>query len=234
MEVLKPFTISNSLVKAPTKLLTQDFEIYLVFKPIDEHSLIQVNILMCLLNHFKITYFKTASFNYKEKRYLCLEQTPDAFDFSVFYNHLWSDKKSFNQFLNPEELLKIELINLLFPIFHSKIEIQLRNNKKFIFSATLEKMILSEPIQFQPISINQTLLNEPAIKKFINYKKREMNELMEAFEILHHDKLMADLKYQISMNSQLRNEYWNELKKCFDPSFKKFIFSTIKDYLLRI
>jgi predicted Mrr-cat superfamily restriction endonuclease len=114
------------------------------------------------------------------------------------------------------------------------LKVNIVNDRKYIFSASYDTLSFTEPIQFTPISINQSILSKPEIKKFISFKKREMHELVEAFEILHHDKLFADLKYQVSMSSSLRNSYWDELKKCLNADYKNYVFSTVKDYLMRI
>lgn len=234
MDVLKPLTISNSTRNLPTQLLTQDRDIYLLYTPLTEHTTFQNNVLKFLLNHFKISYLNTAVFTFKNKQYLCLEQRANSFVFSSFYHYLWKDKKAFNQFLNPEELMKISLINLLFPIFNAPIELSVINDKKLILSGSFDSMSFDDFIKFRSIGIHNTMLNSPEIKKFIAFRKREMNELVEAYEILHHEKLLTDLKYQVSMNSSLRNAYWDELKNCFDASFKNYVFSSLKDYLIRI
>jgi hypothetical protein len=234
MDVLKPLTISNSTRNSPTKLLTEDRKTYLLYKPINEHTFLQDNLLKFILSHFKVRCFNTAVFNYKNKQIFCLEQRPNSFVFSSFYHYLWRDKKSYNQFLNPEELLKINFINLLFPIFNAPVGVSILNDKKLVLTGTFDSMTFDDFIQFEPKNIQQTILNEPEVKKFVSYRKREMNELLEAYEILHHEKLMTDLKYKVSMNSTLRNAYWDELKNCFDSSYKSYVFSSVKDYLIRI
>ena len=234
MDFLKPLTISNSVGSEPTKLLTKDFSVYLLFKPINLHTSMQVTLLNYLLNHFKVNAVKPAYFDYKDKRYLCFEEIRGAHTFSTFYQYLWTNKKSYNYFFNPEELLKIGLVNLFFPLFNAPVNTTIVNHRKYLLTASFDSISFSDPIRFSPFSIHQLGLSSPAVKKFIAYKKRTMNELVEAFQILHHDKLAADLKYQVSMNNELRNHYWNEMQKCLSNDYKNYVLSVMKDYLLRI
>lgn len=233
MQTLYPLTISNSLGNEPTKLLTDAMDTYVLYQPFNIHTTIQVNLLQTLFDHFRIKYVNFASFSFKGKQYLCIEQQANTMHFSAFNHYLWKDKKQFNQFLNPEEVLKVTLLNLLFPVFKQTIDLRLVSNRKFILYADVLAFSFAENIAFQPKSVANTLLREPEIKKFVQYKKRSFLELLEAFEILHHDKLASDCKYQISMHSELRNVYWNALKNCFASHHKKAVFSAVRDHLLR-
>jgi hypothetical protein len=233
MQTLHPLTVSNSLSNQPTKLLTDAMDTYLLHQPFTMHTTIQVNLLHILFNHFRINHLNFASFSYKGKQYFCIEEQSNTMSFSAFNHYLWRNKKQFNQFLNPEEVIKVSLLNMLFPVFNKPVELLITSNRKFILHADISSFTFSENIVFQPIYILNSQLREPEIKKFLQYKKRSFLELIEAFEILHHDKLASECKYQISMHNDLRNAYWNALKPCFASNHKKAVFSAVKDHVLR-
>lgn len=234
MNALNPLTISQSIGKRPTYLLTEDRKKYLLLSPIEEHTLLQHNLLKLILNHFKVSQQKTASFTFKGNKYLCLEEFESSFDFDIWYHYLWENKRKFNQFLNPSEYFKIQLINLLFPVFNNPISIRISHDRKFTVFACLNGVIKPEGIDFYQKTDSDLGLREPEIKKFLAHQKDSLVEIKEAFQILFHDKFISDLKYQISLNSNLRNHYWSELKQCIDSKHRSFVFSKIDDLLIRL
>jgi hypothetical protein len=38
----------------------------------------------------------------------------------------------------------------------------------------------------------------------------------------------------VSLYPSIRNQYWNELKQCFDSDFKTFAHAEIDNYLLKL
>lgn len=232
MKELIPLTISKSFKDLPTVLLTQDFDDYLLFAPLNEHTLITNNLLEFMTNHFKIQRASTGIFSIKGKKYFCTEQFSGAFQIDPWHHFLWSNKRDFNRFLQPKLFFKIILFDLFFPLFGGPSKINVVLDKKNYFIVDPIPLNRFDTIKFNPYSFAQLGLNDTRYKKFLSFFKSDLPDELEEFLVLYHDKFMTDIKYQLSLYPDLRNEYWNEVKKCFDTDFIQYTKASIKNYLL--
>ena len=234
MKSLQPLTISRSTLGKPTVLLTAEYESYLLYAPITEQLRVGNHLHEFILHHFKIRRLKTGTFSLAGKRYFCVEQPQGIIAMDPWQDFLWKTKRSFNQFLRPRTFFEALLIDLFFPVWGSKSTIQLLLNKKLLFVVSPLLKIDEQHIQFNPFSLAQLGLHEPAFKLFLSYFKDDLIQVLEEFLILHHEKFMIDLKYQLSLFPSLRNHYWNEFKKCFDPEFRQYVEAQVRDYIYRL
>lgn len=234
MKSLYPLTISRSTLGKPTVLLTADYDSYLLYAPITEQLRVGNHLHEFMLHHFKIRRLKTGAFSLSGKRYFCVEQHEGGFSMDPWQDFLWLTKRSFNQFLRPRTFFEVMLFDLFFPVWESKSEVQVVMNKKFLFAVSPLLKSDYQQVKFHPFSLTQLGLNHAEYKRFLTYFKQELSQVLEEFLVLHHEKFMIDLKYQLSLYPDLRNTYWDELKKCFDPVFKQFVEAQVRDYIYRL
>ena len=234
MEELRPLTISRSIKDAPTVLLTESKAPYLLYVPLNEHIIIQDTLLRLMCEHFKINRFRTGYFTLKNKKYYCVEEIQGVVDFSPWEEHLWLNKRRFNQFLKPSDFFKMMLIELFFPIFGGTLR------KSIIPGVKNQAMLVptspgqSHAIQFEPTTLSKLQLNHPALRRFFSFCKEDIREAIVGFNLLNHDKFMMDLKYQLSFYPNWRNVYWDELKKCNDNTFLTYTSHVVWDYFHRL
>lgn len=233
MEELKPLTMSRSIAEAPSVLLTQSKDTYLLYAPINEHLIIQQSLLKIICEHFKIDALRVGSFTFKSKKYFCVEELSGVLYFSPNQEHLWFNKRAFNCFLNPSDFFKMFLVELFFPYFKSldKVIVTSLKNQAVVYPVT--KSMFSE-IAFEEAKTTVSQLNHPAIKRFFSYCKEEVYQAIISFNLLNNDKLMMDLKYQLSLYPDQRNAYWNELKKCTSKEFMTYTANLVWDYFHRL
>ena len=234
MKDLQPLTISQSTTSAPTVLLTQDYERYLLYTPLNDYHLIGNNLLQFMLKHFKIHRLKTGVFSLKGQRYFCTEERDGINQLDTWHSFLWDQKKDFNQFLRPRALFEIMLFDLFFPLWGGASQKLILPGKKNQFAVHPLPPDKLQHIKFSPLSLGQIGLNTPAYKRFFSYIKKDLEEILEEFLVLHHDKFSTDVKYQISLYQGLRSSYWNEVKHCFTPSFKQFTTATVQNYIIQL
>lgn len=234
MEELKPFTISKSILNEPTVLLTEEGKKYMLWCPITDNVRIIHYLRTFMLSHFKIKTFDTAKFSLRGTNYLCFEALEGVSELDEWHYALWENKRRFNQFLKPERVFQILLFEAMFPLFGGV------NNKYIV--AGKKNRIMYNPIpqnnytsfRFNPISLSQQKLNNPAYKLFFSYIKDDLPQLLEEFLSLCDERFKLDLKHQLSLFPERRNELWNEINPCFNPKFKTYVTATFNDYLLHL
>lgn len=234
MQALKPLTISRTLKNAPTVLLTEDLTPFVLYTPLNEHLLIQDALLKLMCDHFKINRFRTGFFAFQGKKYYCIEELDGVVDFSKWQEHLWSNKRRFNQFVEPTSFFKMTLLELYYPIFGSglrKLIVPGLKNQGVLYPiSTLQ----NDKIRFNPTNFSKIGYTHPAFKRFFSWSKDEIKEVITSFKLLNHEKFLMDLKYQLSFYPKWRNVYWDELKKCAEHSFQTYTSSMALDYYHRL
>jgi hypothetical protein len=72
------------------------------------------------------------------------------------------------------------------------------------------------------------------VRRFFSFIESDLNEVIEEFLALHHDKFYRDVKYAVSLYPEERNRIWDEVKKCFDPQFRRFVRAQLDNYVMRL
>ena len=233
MKELAPLTISNSILNAPTVLLTKEKETYTLYRPLNADIKATNEILDFLFKHFKIQRLKVGVFSLKGKKYYCAQELDGITDFDSWNAFLWDTKRKFNQFLSPKSLFFSFLVDLYFPVFGG--------SKRFIIAGK-KRQFAVHPVpvndfvhlSFNPLTTDQLGMNSAGVKSFFKHIKNDLFVYLEDFEALNHNKLKTDLKYRISLYPEIRNEYWNELQKCFTSDFMHYTKAEIKNYILKL
>jgi hypothetical protein len=233
MEELAPLTISNSILDAPTLLLTKERETYTLYRPLNNDIKASNEILEFLFQHFKIQRLKVGVFTLKGKRYYCSQELDGITDFDSWNSFLWDTKRKFNQFLSPKSLFFSFLIDLYFPLFGGSKRYILAG-KKSQFAVHPVPINNFAPISFKPLNTYGLGMNSVGVKTFFKHIKNDLIVYLEDFEALNHNKLKADLKYRVSLYPEIRNRYWNELQKCFDSDFINYTKAELKNYILKL
>ncbi|PKR81719.1 hypothetical protein CW751_04110 [Brumimicrobium salinarum] len=234
MQELKPLTISNSILGAPSVLLTSEMERFVFVQPLNQTFLLTLGIYETLYKHFKIEKLPVGVFKLKDVNYLCAKQPEGLLEVDEWMDCLWTDKRKYNRLLNPKDLFKMFLINLYFPVFSSTKKMVLPGKKdRFIIDAypIIEK---DKGLFFKPKNANDLGINKGEFKRLFRYFRFDLPQIIAEFEELHHENLYTDLKYQVSLYPNIRNASWNELKKCFDTDFKTFAKAEIENYILKL
>ncbi|PHR44220.1 MAG: hypothetical protein COA32_15355 [Fluviicola sp.] len=233
MEELSPLTISNSVLGDPTVLLTKDLETYTLYRPVDNNIRTSNEILDFLSKHFKIDRLKVGVFNLKGKKYYCYQEIDGAAEFDSWNVFLWDSKRKFNQFLSPKTLFSSFLVDLYFPLFNgSKRYILAGKKNQFAIHPVPENEFTL--LSFEPTTPAQLGMTLAGISSFFKHMKNDLLVYLEDFEALNHNKLKADLKYRVSLYPEVRNIYWNEMQKCFDPEFMNYTNAELKNYILKL
>lgn len=233
MEELSPLTISNSILGDPTVLLTKDLETYTLYRPVDDNIRASNEILDFLSKHFKIDRLKVGVFNLKGKKYYCYQEIDGAAEFDSWNVFLWDSKRKFNQFLSPKTLFSSFLVDLYFPLFNgSKRYILAGKKNQFAIHPVPDNEFTS--LSFEPTTPAQLGMTLAGISSFFKHMKNDLMVYLEDFEALNHSKLKADLKYRVSLYPEVRNIYWSEMHKCFDPEFMKYTNAELKNYILKL
>jgi|SRR5690554_339821 len=233
MEELRPLTISNSTKSLPSVLLTSDMKKYVFVQPVQPSLILAQTIYSLLHKHFKVEALTAGTFTLKGVKYMCAEAHQDCIELKPWLDYLWTSKHNYNRLFNPTSLFRIYLINLYFPVFKTKKLLVLNKKDQFVVEAypILEN---KEGISFDPISIGNTDMTKQSYRKLFRYMRKELKKSLEEFEALHHDTLYTNLKYQVSLYPEIRNQHWGELKKCFDEGFKKDIKKEVEHYLMKL
>lgn len=233
MRALTPLTISNSILGNPTVLLTKEMEAYTLYKPVNEGIIASNEILDFLFKHFKINRLKVGVFNLKGKKYYCYQELNGAVAFDSWNVFLWDSKRKFNQFLSPKTVFFSFLVDLYFPLFNGSRRYILAGKKNHFAVHPVPRNDFSS-LFFNPTNPAQLGMTIAGINSFFKYMKDELLVYLEDFEALNHDKLKADLKYRVSLHPEIRNVYWNEIQKCFDPDFMKYTNAELNNYILKL
>ncbi|MEX1192915.1 MAG: hypothetical protein WED10_15325 [Brumimicrobium sp.] len=233
MEELVPVTISNSILGAPTVLLTNKGETYLLHRPINDHIRVTNEVLSFTFNHFKINRLKVGVFTLKGKKYFCNQEINGVEELNYWHEFLWDSKRKFNQFLSPKTLFYSYLIDLFFPLFNNTKKLIVPGRKNyFAVHAVPENNF--ELLKFNPSSPAKLGLTKGGIKSFFKHVGTDLLEYLDEFESLYHEKFKSDLKYRISLYPALRNQYWDELQLCFDTEFIQYTRAEVKNYILKL
>ena len=234
MNELIPLTVSKSTRNAPTVLLTQSMEKYVLYAPVDKALLACHALFELIHNHFKLSRAKTGFFTLKGKQFFCVEQLPGTVELDIWHGFLWRNKRSFNYFLNPRKLFEMMLFDFYFPLWGGPSKKLILPHRKNQFAISTVPANNFEAIEFKPLSFSQLGMNHANYNHFFEYFKGDLESILEEFLILYHEKFMSDVKYTLSLYPELRNVYWNEVKKCFDASFIQFTTANIKNYIYHI
>lgn len=232
MKELVPLTISYSIRKRPTVLLTQGLQRYLLIEPVNSTNHVVSELYCSIFDHFKVEQFDKGVFSLNNKKYLCQKQPEGAVLLDEWYAFQWKNKRQFNRFIRPRALFDAFMVDLYFPLFGPSLLYIIPGKKdRFMINPFPEK---SDSIEFLPVSPGQRGLGHPAIRSFFKFMRPRLKEYHEDFLALHHDKLATDLKYKISLYPELRNVLWGEVQQCFDNSFKTYTSATINNYILQL
>lgn len=233
MKELVPLTISSSIRNSPTVLFTKSREQYLLYEPINEENHVLCELFSFIYGHFKIETLKRGCFSYRGKKYLCSEEIAGSITIDEWHLFQWKKKRQFNRFIRPRALFDMFLADLFFPVIQSSQKLIIPGVKdRFMvhpFPETNEKGLF-----FDPKSVSNSGLSNPAFTSFFKHMKNELPLFLEDFIELHHDKFRADLKYRISLYPAIRNKYWEEYKLCFDPSFQNYVRASVENYILQL
>ena len=234
MRELRPLTISNSIKSAPSVLLTPEMERFVFVQPLYQDFLLAQNLYTTLHKHFKIELLEAGVFKLKDIKYICANEPEGMISVDDWMDCLWSTKRKFNRLLNPSALFKMFLINLFFPLFSTTQKLLLPGKKDRFIVDAYPNLPKDGGIRFEPINLNKLGITKIEYKKLFRYIRKDLNRYLEEFDALHHEKLYSDLKYQVSLYPSIRNQYWNELKKCFDADFRTYAHAEIENYLLKL
>jgi len=234
VEELRPFTISKSILNEPTVLLTEEGRKYMLWCPITDNVRIIHYLRSFMLAHFKIKTFDTAKFSLRGTTYLCFETLEGVTELDEWHYALWENKRKFNQFLKPERLFQILLFEAVFPLFGGV-------NNKYILAGKKNRVVYHaippnnyESFHFNPISLSQQFATSPAYKLYFSYIKEDLPRFLEEFFSLCDERFKIDLKHQLSLFPERRNELWKEISPCFDPKFKTYVMATFNAYLMHL
>jgi len=234
MRELRPLTISNSIKSAPSVLLTPEMERFVFVQPLYQDFLLAQNLYSTIHRHFKIELLEVGVFKLKDIKYICAKEPEGLIVVDDWLDCLWSTKRNFNRLLNPSALFKMYLVNLFFPIFSTTRKLIIPGKKdRFIIDA-YPNLPKDSGIHFKAVHLNELGITKVEFKKLFRYIRKDLKQYLDEFNALHHENLYSDLKYQVSLYPTIRNEYWNELKKCFDADFKTFANAEIENYLLKL
>ena len=234
MRELKPLTISNSIQSAPSVLLTPEMEKFVFIQPLYPDFLLAQSLFTIIHKHFKVEQLEAGVFKLKEVKYICAEEPEGIIQVDDWMHCLWSSKRKFNRLLNPSSLFKMFLINLFFPVFSTTQKLLLPGKKDRFVVDAYPHLPKEEGIRFEAVDLNKLGITQSEYKKLFRYIRKDLRPYLEEFDALHHENLYSDLKYQVSLYPSIRNQYWNELKQCFDPEFKTFAYAEIENYLLKL
>lgn len=234
MKELKPLTISNSVKSAPSVLLTPEMEKFVFVQPLTQEFILAQTIYTLIHKHFKIELLEAGIFKLKGVKYLCAAEPEGVLTLDEWQDYLWNAKRSFNHLLNPDSLFRMYLVHLFFPVFSNSRKMILPGKKdRFVMDAypILEK---GKGLHFEAVDFNKLKLSNIAFRRLFSYLHQDLFHVFDEFMVLHHDNLYKDLKYQVSLYPTIRNQYWNELKKCFDKNHITFAKAEVENYLLKL
>jgi hypothetical protein len=234
MEELKPLTLSRSIVGAPSVLLTSDLRKFTIHSPLSREMVVGNHLLSLMSSHFKLAKPNLATFSLQGKRYLCIENCVDLNPFDVWYAYSWDSKQKFNQYFRPRTLFESFLFDMYFPLWGSPLPKYIHSDKKDRFGIGALPENDFDRIIFQPLSLSQLGMDRIEIRRFFSFIESDLNEVIEEFLALHHDKFQRDVKYAVSLYPEERNRIWDEVKKCFDPQFRRFVRAQLDNYVMRL
>lgn len=234
MKALKPLTISNSISDNPTVLLTSDFEKYVFVQTLEKEFMLAHTIYKTLHRHFKIELLQSGTFQLKGSKYFCTKKIEGSEEVQDWIGYMWSTKHSFNNLLNTGALFRMFLIDLYFPVFNPSKKIVVPGRKDRFVVEAYPELRDGGTIKFQQSNINKAGLTSVAFRNLFQYLGENIHTITENFEVLNHENLYMDLKYQVSLYPEIRNKFWDELKQCFEPSFLTYVKTDIQNYLLKL
>lgn len=233
MEELRPLTVSNSTRSLPSVLLTAEMKKFVFVQPVNSSLVLAQNIYSYIHKHFKIESLSVGTFTLKGVKYMCSEAHQDIVELNPWLDYLWNSKSHYNRLFNPTSFFRICLINLYFPVFDTKKLLLLHKKDQFIVEA-YPILKNGEGIFFRQKTLAETEMTRYGYRKLLRYMKNDLNKSLEEFEALHHDMLYTHLKYQVSLYPEIRNQYWEELKKCFNPDFRKSVHDEVRRYIAKL
>lgn len=234
MQVLNPYTISNSVKGRPSVLLTQNMEKFVFVRPIENEFMLAQNIYVLLHKHFKVDILDSGTFTIKGVKYLCAHQPEGILSINEWSTIKWHSKSEFNSLLNPHVLLKMFLINLYFPIFEeTKKKVKMGKKDSFIADAypVLQK---DEGLRFNSSYLGQSELFNPDFIPFFKFIAPNIRKYIEEFQALNHENLYLEIKYQTSLYPTIRNKYWDEIKQCFSDDYKRVVNERVSRFVYGI
>ncbi|RFC53803.1 hypothetical protein [Brumimicrobium aurantiacum] len=234
MRELLPLTISSSISAKPSVLLTPEFEKFTFIQPLNSDFILAQTIYSLLHKHFKIETLEAGKFKLNQVNYLLAKEHEGIVNVDNWIDCLWTSKRKFNHLLNPDKLFVMYLVNLFFPVFGETKKLLLPGKKDRFVVDAYPILTNKEGIYFKTIDLNQLGITQFEFKSLFAYLRDDLPQILDDFSVLHHDNLYKDLKYQVSLYPSIRNKYWNELKKCFEPDFKTFAFAEVENYLLKL
>jgi hypothetical protein len=234
MRELRPLTISNSIKSAPSVLLTPEMERFVFVQPLYQDFLLAQNLYTTIHKHFKVESLEAGVFKLRDIKYICANEPEGIIPVDDWLDCLWSTKRKFNRLLNPSALFKMYLINLFFPIFSTTQKLILPGKKDRFIVDAYPNLPKDQGIQFEAVNLNELGVTKAEFKKLFRYIRSDLKHYLEEFDALNHENFYSDLKYQVSLYPSIRNQYWNELKQCFDSDFKTFAHAEIDNYLLKL
>lgn len=234
MQDLVPLTIYNSLYNKPTVLLTTDLKKYTFIQPYSKSFLLTLQLYRIICQHFKIELLEVGAFKYDDVKYFCSAAPDGLVELSNWLEFLWSSKRKRNHFVFPEILFKMGLIELYFPLFLGMKKWILPGRKDRFILDTAPLMYPDNRIHFTPKSIHKLEFDQPAFKQLLFPIRDKLKHIAEEFEVLHHEKLHQQLKYQTSLFPAIRNQYWDEIKKCYTDTRRDQVRDAIHKTLLKL
>lgn len=232
MKELVPLTISSSIRKNPTVLFTNGRHKYLLHEPVNSTNHAISELYCYLFNHFKVEHLDKGVFSFQGKKYLCHEEINGAMKLDEWQMFQWKKKRQFNRFIRPRTLFDIFLTDLFFPLFGT--------SQIYIVPGVKDRFIVhpfpndKRQLKFDPLPLSKSGLQSPAMRNFFKHIKSDLPEYLEYYLALYHDKFRTDIKYQISLYPDVRNEYWNEFQLCFDQAYRNYVKASITNYILQL
>lgn len=216
MEHLVPLTINQSIVGAPTVLLTNDFRLFRLYAPLTASMALTNNIQQELAKHFNLERRATGVFHFKGVQYFCIQEENDWISLPSETDHLWNKKHKISGFLKAKNLFEHALLSIFFPVFQSPFSSLIKMGKKnrFVLDAIPENGFL--PWKYVPKAMSELGYSNPIFIKFFSYQKLELYNVLEEFLALHHERFYFQLKYQLSLFTEQRTSSWEELSQCFE------------------
>lgn len=233
MKTLQPLTIINSVKGNPSVLLTSDLKKYVLHQPLDREAHLQCQIHHLLAKHFKIERSEVGLFSHKGIQYICKEKIDGEQEFLFWFSYLPMNKSIGQRFINPSILFKMLLLDFYFPFFSSSTKLIIPGkNERFRMDGV--PRLRKSGFVFESQLVHYQDFETYGLNKFFSFHQEEIKIAFEDFKALHHDELYKDLKYQVSLFSEIRNQYWKEIELCFYDDFKEGISSKIEDYLRKL
>lgn len=230
---LNPLTIYNSLDNRSTVLLTSDLKKYTFICTFSQKYLLATYLYRLLNQHFKLNLLSLGVFTFNNEDHFCEEIAEGAIEVDKWSQYLWCNQRKVNRFVKITNLFKMFLVEVYFPIFNDARKLLIPGQKDQFYLSAVPFVKANNGVEFISKS-KEFLLYQPEIKQLFSMVKKQLPSVMEEFEVLHHEKLKQQLKYQISLFPEIRNVFWEEIKPCFLLDFRTKTHQKLADYLLKL